>query len=66
MIWAGWPNRVPGWAALLEGGAVLRVGDAKANVWLPGALRTTLSHWRYRPGNQPLPKPQPAHKQRRG
>ena len=55
----------PGWPAFLEGGAVLRVTNAEANVWLPRALRTALGHWRYRPRNPPPPQPQPPHKQRR-
>ena len=65
VIWAGGPDRGPEWPAFLEGGAVLRVRDAEANVWLPCALRTALGHWRYRPGNPPPPQPQPPRKRRR-
>ena len=64
VIQAGWPNRGPTWPAFLEGAAVLRVTDAEANNWLPRALRTALSHWRYCPRNSPLPQPQPQRKRR--
>ena len=62
MIRAGWPDREPTWPAFLEGGAVLRVTDAEANNWLPRALRTALTHGRYRPRNPPPPQPQPPRK----
>ena len=48
VIRAGWPDREPTWPAFLEGGAVLRVTNAEANNWLPGALHTAPTHWRYR------------------
>ena len=64
VIWAGWPDRRPTWPVFLKGGAVLRVMDAEANKWLPRALRTTLTYWRYRQRNPPPPQPQPPHKQR--
>ena len=35
VIRAGWPDRWPQWPAFLDGGEVLRVTDAEANVWLP-------------------------------
>ena len=35
VIWEGWPDLEPEWAAFLEGGAVLRGTDAEANVWVP-------------------------------
>ena len=44
VIRAGWPNREPTWPAFLEGGAVLSITDAKANNWLPRALRAALTH----------------------
>ena len=53
------------WPAVLEGGAVLRITDAEAKNWLPRALRTALTHWRYRQLNPPPPQPQPQHKRRR-
>ena len=65
VIRAGWPDRGPTWPAFLEGGAVLSITNAKANNWLPQALRTALTHWRYRRRNQPPPQPQPPRKQRR-
>ena len=64
VIRAGWPDREPTWPALLEGGAVLCITDAEANNWLPRALRTALTHWRYRRQN-PWPQPQPPRKRRR-
>ena len=65
VIRVGWPDGGPEWPAFLEGGAMLRVTDAEANVWLPWALRTALGHWRYRPRNPPPPQPQPPRKRRR-
>ena len=65
MIRAGWPDRDPTWQAFLEGGAVLHVTDVEANNWLPRALCTALTHWRYRRRNPPPPQPKPQHKQRR-
>ena len=65
VIRAGWPDRGPEWPGFLEEGAVLRVTDAEANVCLPRALRTVLSHWRYRPRKLPPPEPQPPSKRRR-
>ena len=62
---AGWPDRGPTWPAFLVEGAVPRVADAEVNDCLPRALRTTLTHWRYRLRNPPPPQPQPARKQRR-
>ena len=64
-IWAGGLSLGLEWPAFLEGGAVLRITDAEANVWLPRALRTALSQRRYRPRNPPPPQPQPQRKQRR-
>ena len=63
VVWAGWPDQEPGWPAFLEDGAVLRVTDVEANVWLPRALRAALFHWCYCSGNLPPPHPQP-HKSR--
>ena len=65
VIRAGWPDREPTLPAFLEGAAVLRVTDAEANNWLPPALRTALTHWRYRQRNPPPLQPQPPHKRRR-
>ena len=65
VIRAGWPDREPMWPAFLEGGAVLRITDAEANNWLPRALRTALTHWRYRRRNPPPPQPKPPSKRRR-
>ena len=65
MILAGWPNREPAWPAFLDGGALLPVTDAEANNWLPLALRTALTHWRYRPRKPPPPQPQPPRRRRR-
>ena len=66
MIRAGWPDKEPTWPAFLEGRVVgLRIMDAEANNWLPPALRTALTHWRYRRRNPPPPQPQPPHKRRR-
>ena len=65
VIWTAWPDCEPTWPAFLEGGAVLRITDAGANVWLPRALRNALSHWRYRRRKPPPPLPQPPHKRRR-
>ena len=62
VIRAGWPDRQRMWLAFQEGGAVLRVTDAEANNWLHRALRTALSHWRYRWQNPPPPQSQPPHK----
>ena len=59
------PTKRPGCPALPEGGVVLRVTDAEANVWLPRALRTTLIHWRYCPRNPPPPQPGPLQKRKR-
>ena len=59
------PTRSRGGRLSWRGGAVLRVTDAEANVWLPRALRATLGHWGYRPRNPPPPQPPPPHKQRR-
>ena len=64
VIRAGWPDREPTWPAFLEWAAVLRVTEAEANNWLPRALNTALTHWRYRRQNQPPPQPQPARKRR--
>ena len=52
VIWAGWPNREPGWPAILEGVAVLRVKGAETNIWLPGPAR--------RPRPLALPAKEPA------
>ena len=52
---AGFPGR----------GLVLRVADAEANNWLPRALRTAPTNWRYRPRNPPSLQPQPPRKRRR-
>ena len=59
VIGAGWPNREPTWPAFLGVGAVLRIMNAEANNWLPRALRTALTHWRYRRRNAPPPQPRP-------
>ena len=64
-IRAAWPDRGRTWPAFPEGGAMLRITDADANNWLPRALRSALTHWRYRRRNPPEPQPQPPHKQRR-
>ena len=53
VIRAGRPDRGPEWPAFLEGGAVLRVTDAEANVWLPRALA-------HRPQPLALPLEEPA------
>ena len=60
VISAGWPLRGPEWPALLEGRAVLRVTDAEASVWLPGALRTALGHWSGSWAPVPVGAPPPA------
>ena len=65
VIGTGSPNREPTWPAFLEGGAVLRVTDTEANKWLPRALRTAPTHWRYRRWNPLPPQPQRPHKRRR-
>ena len=65
LVQAGWPDREPTWPAFLEGGAVLRVMDPESNNWLPRALRTALTHWRYRQRNPPPPQPEPPSKRRR-
>ena len=65
IIWVGWPDRGPTWLPFLEGGAVPRVMDAEAKNWLPQALRTALTHWRYHPRNAPPPQPQRPRKRRR-
>ena len=65
VIRAAWPDREPTWPAFLEGGAVLRITDADANNWLPGASRSALAHWRYCWHNPPPPQPQPPRKRRR-
>ena len=65
VVCAGRLNRGPTWPAFLEGGVVLRVTDADDNNWLPRALRTALTHWRYRPRNPLQPQPQPPCKRRR-
>ena len=65
VIRAAWPDRGPTWPAFLEGGAVLGITDADANNWLPRALRSVLTHWRYRRRNPRPPQPQPPHKRRR-
>ena len=52
---AGWPDQEPTLPAFLEGGAPLCVTDVDANNWLPRALRTALTHWRYRPRKPPPP-----------
>ena len=65
VICAGWPDRGRTWPAFLEGGAVLCVKDAEANNWLPRALRTALTCWRYRPRTPPPPPPQPPSRKRR-
>ena len=44
---------------------MLRITDAEAPNWLPRALRTALTHWRYRRRNPPPPQPQPPRKRRR-
>ena len=62
VIRAEWPDRELTWPAFLEVGAVLRVRDAEAHNWLPRALRTALTHWRYRWRNPPPPQPQSPHK----
>ena len=48
VIRAGWPDLGLERPAFPEGGTMLRVTDAEANIWLPRALRTALSHRRYR------------------
>ena len=63
--WARWPDREPTWTAFLKEGAVLRVMDAEANNWLPRALCTALTDWRYRPRNSPPPQSQLQNKRRR-
>ena len=65
VIPAAWPNRGATWPAFLERGPVLRITDADANNWLPRALRSALTHWRYSRRNPPPPQPQPPHKRRR-
>ena len=65
VIRAAWPDGGPTWPGFLERGAVLRITDADANNWLPRALRSALSHWRYRRRNPPPPQPQPPHNRRR-
>ena len=65
VIRAAWPDTGLMWPAFLERGAVLRITDADANNWLPGALRSALAHWRYRRRIPPPPQPQPPHKRRR-
>ena len=65
VIRVGWPDREPTWPTFLEGGAVLGITDAEANNWLPRALRTALTHHRYRRRNPPATQPQPPHKRRR-
>ena len=65
VIRAGLPDREPTWPAILEVGTVLRVRDAEAHNWLPRALRTALTHWRYRWRNPPPPQPEPPHKRQR-
>ena len=65
VIRAAWPDRGPTWPAFLEGGAVLRITDADTNNWLPRALHSALTPWRYRRRNPPTPQPQPPHKRRR-
>ena len=62
---AGWPERGPEGPAFLEGGAVLCVTDAEADVWLPRALRIALCQRRYRPRLKPPPQPKPPRKRRR-
>ena len=62
----GWPDREPKSPAFLEGGAVLRVTDAEANNWLPWALRTALTHWRYRWRSATPRQPQPPYKRWHG
>ena len=59
------PAREPKWPAFLEGGAVLRITVAEADNWLPWALGTALTHWRYCRRNRPPPQPQPPHRRRR-
>ena len=56
------PDRRPTWPAFLKRGAVLRVTDTEANNWLPRALRTALTHWRYHPKSPPPPQPKPPRK----
>ena len=58
-------DREGGWPAFPEGWAGLCVTDAKANVWLPPALRATLINWRYRPRSPPTPQLQSTQKRRR-
>ena len=65
VISAAWPDRELTWPTFLEGGALLRITDAEANNWLPRALRTDLTHWRYRLRNPPPPQPQPPRKRGR-
>ena len=64
VIRAGWPDRGPTWPAFMERGAVPRITDAEANIWPPRALRTALTHCRYRRQNPPPPQPQPPRKRR--
>ena len=59
VIRAEGPDQGPEWPAFLKGGAVLRIMDAQANVWLPRALRTALGYWRYHPRDPPPPQPKP-------
>ena len=65
VIRAGWPDQELTWPAFLEGRAVVSIADAEANNWLPQALRTALTHWRYHPRNPPPPQPKPPCKRRR-
>ena len=39
---------------------MLGVTEAEVDNWLPRALRTSLTHWRYRPRNLPPLQPQAA------
>ena len=59
MIRAGWPDRKPTWLPFLEWGTVLRVTDAEPKNWLPRALRSVLTHWRYRGGTLAAAAPAP-------
>ena len=62
VIRAGSTDREPAWPAFLEGGAVLHVMDVEVNNWFHRALRTALTHLRYRQRKPPPPQPQPPHK----
>ena len=65
VIRAAWPDRERAWPALLEGRGGAPHHRCGANNWLPRALRSALTHWRYHRRNLPPPQPQPPNKQRR-